>query len=65
MTSAATWPPHPARIRHAWRCARRGPIVEAVTLNQTGQAQVVAQCQECGENELAERIRTEHTARLT
>jgi hypothetical protein len=65
MTSAATWPPHPARIRHAWRCARRGPIVETVHIDRTGRTRPIEQCAECGETDLVARIRAETEQRPT
>jgi ribosomal protein L44E len=54
----------PDRVRHSWRCVRRGPLVEVVRTDPTGRARVVSMCQECGHDDLPERIlaeRQEHT----
>jgi hypothetical protein len=50
----------PSRVRHSWRCVRRGPLVETVKTDATGRGHVVEQCQECGADDLLDRIRTEH-----
>lgn len=57
----ATWPPRPAtRIRHSWKCTRRGATIETVRTDPTGRARIVEQCTECGHDDLLDRIRTEH-----
>lgn len=51
-----TWPHVPdrpgARIKHGWRCTRRGKIAEAVWRTPTGQAVVVHRCLECDHDDL-------------
>ena len=49
----------PSRVRHTWRCVRRGPTVEVVRTDPTGRARVVAMCQECGGTDLLDRIHAE------
>jgi hypothetical protein len=54
----------PDRVRHSWRCTRRAPVVETVKADSTGRKRVVSMCQECGHDDLPERIlaeRQEHT----
>jgi hypothetical protein len=49
----------PSRVRHGWRCVKRGPLFETVRTDATGRARVVEQCQECGHDDMTERIRAE------
>ena len=36
----------PSRVRHTWRCLRRGALVEVVKEDATGHARIVEQCQD-------------------
>jgi len=57
MTATSMLPDKPpSRVRHSWRCVKRGPLVETVRTDPTGRARVVEQCQECGHDDLAERV---------
>ena len=59
--TATDWPPRPPdRVRHRWTCARRGALVEVVKQDATGRARVVEQCQECGCDDLTDRVRAAH-----
>ena len=49
----------PSRVRHTWRCTRRGALVETVKEDATGRARVVAMCQECGGSDVLDRIHAE------
>jgi hypothetical protein len=49
----------PSRVRHSWRCVRRGPLLETVRRLPTGEAVVVEQCGECHGDDLADRLRAE------
>jgi hypothetical protein len=49
----------PSRVRHTWRCVKRGPLVEAIKRDITGRAHRVEQCVECGGTDLAERLRAD------
>jgi hypothetical protein len=61
-----TWPTRPAdKIRHSWKCTRRGALVETVRADQAGRPHVVALCVECDGTDLAERIHTEAERRPT
>jgi hypothetical protein len=61
MTARSMLPDRPpSRVRHSWRCVRRGPLVETVKQDAAGHGHVVEQCQECGAHDLLDRIRTEH-----
>jgi hypothetical protein len=56
-----TWPPRPAtRIRHSWRSTRHGATIETVRTDPTGLARIVEQCQECGCDDLTDRVRAAH-----
>ena len=66
MSTATDWPPRPAdRIRHGWRCTRRGPIVETVRVDPNRRPRVVNLCVECDQTDLGEQIRAEREARPT
>jgi len=52
-------PRPPDRVRHSWRCTRRAPVVETVKADRTGRKRVVSMCQECGHDDMPERIRAE------
>jgi hypothetical protein len=47
----------PDRIRHSWKCTRRGPTVETIRADPSGRAHVVLACVECDQTDLAERLR--------
>jgi hypothetical protein len=47
----------PSRVRHSWRCVKRGPLLETVRRLPTGEAVVVEQCGECQGSDLADRLR--------
>ena len=65
MTTPAPWQGTrpPDRIRHSWRCVRRGPVVETVVADSTGRKRVVSQCAECGHDDMVERIAAEAAER--
>jgi hypothetical protein len=52
----------PSKVRHGWRCLRRGPLVETIRRDVTGRAHAVEECVECGGTDLAERLRAEREA---
>ena len=52
----------PSRVRHGWRCVKRGPVFETVKIDATGRAHVVEMCVECGHDDLVDRVRTEREA---
>jgi hypothetical protein len=52
----------PSKVRHGWRCAKRGPLVEAIRRDSTGRAHVVEECAECGGSDLLDRLRAERDA---
>ena len=52
----------PSRVRHGWRCVKRGPLLETVKTDATGRAHVVEMCVECGHDDLVDRVRTEREA---
>jgi hypothetical protein len=63
MTATSMLPDKPpSRVRHSWRCAKHGPLLETVKTDATGRAHVVEQCVECGGTDLTERLRTERDA---
>jgi hypothetical protein len=63
MTSTSMLPDKPpSRVRHTWRCVKRGPLLETVKTDASGRAHVVEQCVECGGDDLAERVRAEREA---
>jgi hypothetical protein len=59
MTAASMQgdPRPPDRVRHSWRCTRRGALVETVRTDAAGLARVVTMCQECGATDLLARLR--------
>jgi hypothetical protein len=54
----------PSRVRHSWRCVRRGPLLETVRRLPTGEAVVVEQCAECHGDDLADRLRRQKTGEV-
>ena len=53
------WPPRPPdRVRHSWRCTRRGPLLETAKTDATGRARVCQMWAECGGDDLAARCRS-------
>jgi hypothetical protein len=58
MTARSMLPDKPpSRVRHSWRCVKRGPLLETVRRLPTGEAVVVEQCGECQGSDLADRLR--------
>ena len=49
----------PSRVRHSWRCLRRGPLLETVRRLPNGEAVAVEQCAECQGDDLEHRLRVE------
>jgi hypothetical protein len=65
-TSESNWPPRPPdKIRHDWRCTRRGPVVETIRADPNGQPHIVNLCTECDHDDLGEQIRDQRTGRPT
>jgi hypothetical protein len=59
-TTDQSWPPRPPdRVRHGWRCTRRGVVVETIRRDQLNIAQIVTQCLECNGDDLTDRLRAE------
>jgi hypothetical protein len=48
-----------SRVRHGWRCVRRGPVLEVVRRLPNGEALVVSECGECHGDDLVDRLRAE------
>ena len=60
MTAASMLPDKPpSRVRHSWRCTRRGPVLKTVRTDPIGQARVCEQCVECGGSDLEHRLSAE------
>ena len=58
MTARSMLPDKPpSKVRHRWRCVKRGPLLETVRRLPTGEAVVVEQCDECQGSDLADRLR--------
>jgi hypothetical protein len=60
MTATSMLPDKPpSRVRHGWRCVKRGPLLETVRRLPTGEAVVVEQCGECQGTDLEHRLSAE------
>jgi hypothetical protein len=64
MTTAATMQGDhpPTRVKHTWRCTQRSVLVETVRTDALGRGHVVLMCQQCGGDDLADRLRAEREA---
>ena len=60
MTATSMLPDKPpSRVRHSWRCVKRGPLLESTRRDDNGVARVVERCAECGHDDLADRLSDE------
>lgn len=47
MTETTMQGPRRPRITHRWSCTQRGPYVEEISQDASGQATIVSRCLEC------------------